>query len=249
MENRKMATRMLKGLLMAVVGISAFTLGILIDNLLISGQQEHEHEEAPSMHSTVSSAQVVSSNQERESTADDQERESNSDEPQPDTSSVRASIPSNDREGNLQSDSDHYKEDSGAEESMEERCLALMHERGWYKPEDIPIIYEPPARINPSPGVYMWRKGSLGNVKQSAKRPPHVEAKIREISNELEKAVDGKERLALIKELTEINRPYSRAIKLKMFLDNIPESWAPYFNELFDAEKEKMTTEAGIVYD
>ena len=35
------------------------------------------------------------------------------------------------------------KEKGGYSKEEEEKlCLALMHERGWYKPEDVPIIHE-----------------------------------------------------------------------------------------------------------
>lgn len=122
----------------------------------------------------------------------------------------------------------------------EEQCLDIMHKHEWYRPEDVSITYGPIPYPNPSPGAYIHIK-SIGGPPR--KRPAHVEARNREIKEEMDRAQergDGKTMMSLMKESSELNRPYDTSPDIDTHLEAVPPSWAPYFGDIVRREYRRL---------
>lgn len=123
-------------------------------------------------------------------------------------------------------------------EEEEKRCIARMHERGWYKPEDVPIIYGPVPKNDPPPGVWMWKEVHKGEY-AGTEKPAYIKEKLKEIDVKLQEAQakgDRDEEIRLGKEFSEINKSYEDSSFYTMFLGSIPKSWSPYFKDIFESE-------------
>ena len=154
--------------------------------------------------------------------------------------------------GNNQSDQDElesevvildekdYLDENGNVIDFQKWCLARMHKNGWFKPEDIPIIYEEP---NGHPdGVYIWTKFKDGGSMKFEDAPEEVKARDKALQEALDYATEtgnGREVVEITKELGELHRPYKYpSVVTKMHLGSVPLSWAFYFNSFFDATDE-----------
>ena len=117
--------------------------------------------------------------------------------------------------------------------------MAIMHQNGWYRPEDVPITYGP-APNNAPPGVWIEKEVTIATG-TGEKPPPHIEARNKEIMEEILMAHerrDIEEINSLISESKELNRPYTRGASTAWisFFQDIPPSWRQYFNNVLDAE-------------
>ena len=130
-------------------------------------------------------------------------------------------------------------------EKQDKRCMELMHEHGWYKPEDIPITYAEPQGPVPSVGVYLWKK--VKGVPNPKKKTPEYEAKNRELSAVCVEAFergDIREFTRIGQELDELIRPYQPlSVRVKMHLAGIPSAWSGYFVNLANVEQQKIFEE------
>ena len=123
-------------------------------------------------------------------------------------------------------------------EEDEKRCIAVMNEQGWYKPEDVPIIYGPVPKNDPPPGVWMWEEVVKGEY-AGTEKPAYIKEKLKEIDVKLQEAHakgDHDEIYRLGMEFSEINRPYQNSASYTMYLGAIPKSWSPYFKDIFGSE-------------
>jgi hypothetical protein len=130
-------------------------------------------------------------------------------------------------------------------EEQDKHCMELMHEHGWYKPEDIPITYDKPQEPATPVGVYLWKK--VKGVANPPKRPPEVEERNRELFEALKASSaknDGMEISRIGKEIHELNNPYQPlSVKINMHLEHIPSAWSKYFFDIANAEQQKIFEE------
>jgi hypothetical protein len=135
-------------------------------------------------------------------------------------------------------DEKDYLDEDGKITDWENWCLARMHKNGWFKPEDIPIIYEDPNGV--LDGVYIWTKFKDGGHLKFEDAPEHVKARSKALKEKLDYATEsgeGREVIRITRELSALHRPYRRpAVNMQMHLGNLPFSWRPYFNKVFDNE-------------
>lgn len=115
-----------------------------------------------------------------------------------------------------------------------------MHERGWYKPEDVTIIYGPPPenKNEQPPGAWIWKEVHKGEY-AGTEPPAHIKERIKEIDVKIQEAQargDEDEVSRLDKEFKELNRPYDDSVILQIDLREIPKSWHQYFNDIFWSE-------------
>ena len=133
-------------------------------------------------------------------------------------------------------DEKDYLDEDGKITDWENWCLARMHKNGWFKPEDIPIIYEDPNGV--LDGVYIWTKFKDGGHLKFEDAPEHVKARSKALKEKLDYATEsgeGREVIRITRELSALHRPYRRpAVNMQMHLGNLPFSWRPYFNKVFD---------------
>jgi hypothetical protein len=114
--------------------------------------------------------------------------------------------------------------------------LHQMHKKGWYKPEDVQIIYsEPPSFMTAEDsGVYLWyeRQGSP----DAPEPPPDVLARNRELEEVLKRTTaenDYDSLLAATKELTELNKRFQKA-GFVLTLSKFNGARHPHFDRYFD---------------
>jgi len=133
-----------------------------------------------------------------------------------------------------------YIDEDGNVTDWEKYSLARMHSHGWYKPEDVPIIYEKPDFNSPQDGVYIWIEEVGGD--NNVEPPEYIKGRNRELEEELDRATrrrNGKEVIRIARELAELNEPYRKKVRrLHMFAVSIPKSWEPYFDAIFEIECE-----------
>ena len=142
-------------------------------------------------------------------------------------------------------DENDYLDEDGKVTDWEKWCLARMHKNGWFKPEDIPIIYEDP---NGAPdGVYLWTEYKEAGPLKFEDAPEAVKARAKGLKAELDVATEtenGREVVRITKELETLHRPYQRpSMHMDMHLGNIPPSWQSYFDDIFMAEIQARHTE------
>jgi RNA polymerase sigma-70 factor, ECF subfamily len=128
-------------------------------------------------------------------------------------------------------------------ENDEKRCMAVMHGRGWYKPEDVPITYEPPPKNNPPPGVWIWKEVVKGEY-AGTEKPAYIKERNKEIEVKLQEANakgDYQEAFGLSKEFSELNKPYADYFTFQMDLNGIPKSWHQYFDDIFKSQSNAIT--------
>ena len=117
----------------------------------------------------------------------------------------------------------------------EQWCLARMHKNGWFKPEEVPIIYEEPNGM--PDGVYLWTRDKEGGPLKFEDAPEEIKARAKGFKEKLNKAVKGLEVVRITKALETLHRPYQRpGMNVDMHLGNIPPSWKPYFDNIFWTE-------------
>lgn len=113
----------------------------------------------------------------------------------------------------------------------EKYLLHKENQRGWYKPDDVPIVNSPPQPDGI--GVYVW--DSETTVAYS-NRPPEIEKQDRLLRNAFDAAIqsnDGKRALSIHEQLIELNAPYAQNIVMPVAaIQNIPHSWTPYFDSI-----------------
>ena len=137
-------------------------------------------------------------------------------------------------------DEKDYLDENGNVINFQKWCLARMHKNGWFKPEDIPIIYEEP---NGHPdGVYIWTEFKEGGGMKFEDAPEEVKARNKALKEALDYATetgDGREVVRITKELGELHRPYKYpSMVTRMHLGSVPLSWAFYFNSFYEAVDE-----------
>ena len=135
-------------------------------------------------------------------------------------------------------DENDYLDENGNVTDWEQWCLARMHKNGWFKPEDIPIIYEAPDGVRD--GVYIWTKFKDGGGMKFEDAPEEVKARSKTLKEALDYATetgDGREVIRITRELSALHRPYRRpSVNMKMHLGSIPSAWKLYFHNIFDNE-------------
>ena len=135
-----------------------------------------------------------------------------------------------------------YMDENGNVTDWEKFKLARMHSHGWYKPEDVPIIYEKP-KGDPD-GIYIWVEyvGKGGNKPI----PEYVKERGKELTKELNRAVemkDAREMFRITKELDELYRPYKSWVRVNAHFGQIPESWFPYFEDIYKSIRDSVVQE------
>ena len=141
-------------------------------------------------------------------------------------------------------DENDYLDENGNITDPENWSLARMHKNGWFKPEDVPIIYENPNGV--PDGVYISTKFKDGGHLRFEDAPEEVKARDRALKKELDNLAvgDGLGLIRITRELSELHRPYKLpSMNMDMHLGSIPPSWIPYFNDIFEGEHQARYSE------
>lgn len=233
MKKRK-TIMIITAFIVIILGLGSFMLVRGIGKTPVSDEQKYEPIKAPNAQTSVKIA----------ATTGDKEKKSNKQMESTTPSSLSIPpVPIGDKSGlktvtYAGDPSQQEKVDEDSDEYQEKRCMKLMHERGWYKPEDVTIIYGPSPKNDSPPGVWIWKEVHKGEY-AGTEMPAHIKERIKEIDVKIQEAQvkgDEDEVSRLDKEFKELKRPYDNGVITRMDRCEIPKSWHQYFDDIFWSE-------------
>jgi len=237
MRKRKMVV-IITSFIVIILGIGSFMLAGGIRKSAMSDEQKHESIQTSSIRNPVSATATTSDKKKKSN----KQMEENPTSPSPSITPA----PSADRSGlkTVTYTGDPSQQEKGEvtsneEEYQEKRCMEIMHEHGWYKPEDVSITYGSPPENNQSPGAWIWKEDVKGEY-AGKEKPAYIKERNKEIEAELQEAeAKGyhQEAFRLSKEFSELNKPYAKDFFIfQINLHDIPKSWHQYFVDIFKFE-------------
>ncbi len=240
-------TLMWKGLIVVIAVVGSIVLITRIGSFSMPQEPEHKYNvQAASMRDSGGLAVKVSGGPAEKTSTDKQDEERNEGNTIGKGTVKTVITVTSPLVHDDQNDAHLSQEDEASEASDELSCealelndMAIMHQNGWYRPEDVPITYGP-APNNAPPGVWIEKEVTIATG-TGEKPPPHIEARNKEIMEEILMAHERKdieEINSLISESKELNRQYTRGTSTgwAMSLHSIPHSWMQYFRDVYHAE-------------
>jgi hypothetical protein len=244
MKKRKMIVLMLTAFIIAIISVGCFIMNNRDKKISISEEQKHRPMQVSGMWDSGNQKKIVAMNR-----REINKKEANTPSTPPNTINP-VSVANNENSNSVNTSvfvsgiGNQLTEEEKRKfiEEQDKHCMELMHERGWYKPEDIPITYTKPQEPTTPAGVYLWEETK--GVLYPKKKTPEFEARNRELSAAYMEAFekgDTKESTRIAQELIEFIRPYQPlSVRVNMHLERIPSSWSKYFLDLANAEQQKI---------